>query len=134
MVEGRIQALQNELDAEAASGADYLPRLQALQRLLQGSVAVQVNSGMLGVCVAFLKPSTGGRHRARSKEFDMEGIESLCAAILKFVQVCKAAIQVHSRIMGQDREDQAFHNELVLGYLNLADRISHFIPSTMAVC
>ncbi|KAK9937405.1 hypothetical protein M0R45_014199 [Rubus argutus] len=60
MIETRTAALRNELEEPRSSEGDQLPRLQSLQRILQGSVAVQVNSGVLSVCTAFLsgEPAT----------------------------------------------------------------------------
>ncbi|XP_020585015.1 guanine nucleotide exchange factor SPIKE 1, partial [Phalaenopsis equestris] len=52
MIETRTAALRNELEEPRSSEGDQLPRLQSLQRILQGSVAVQVNSGVLSVCTA----------------------------------------------------------------------------------
>eukprot|EP00850_Spirogloea_muscicola_P023066 SM000326S12434 [mRNA] locus=s326:106260:112275:- [translate_table: standard] len=122
-----------ELEAEATAGQEYAPRLQALQRILQGSVAVMVNGGMLGVCVAFLKPLSGGKVRAKSQDTTMDEITMLTSAIVKFVRVCELAIQVHAQVMGPDKEDQAFHNELVLGFVDLTERISHFIPASVVM-
>ncbi|KAL5652888.1 hypothetical protein ACJX0J_038346, partial [Zea mays] len=41
MIETRTAALRNELEEPRSSEGDQLPRLQSLQRILQGSVAVQ---------------------------------------------------------------------------------------------
>lgn len=43
MIETRTAALVSELDEPKSSEGDQLPRLQSLQRILQGSVAVQVS-------------------------------------------------------------------------------------------
>jgi hypothetical protein len=43
MIETRTAALAGELDDQRVSEDNHLPRLQSLQRILQGSVAVQVN-------------------------------------------------------------------------------------------
>ncbi|RXH98573.1 hypothetical protein DVH24_010898 [Malus domestica] len=42
MIETRTAALRNELEEPRSSEGDQLPRLQSLQRILQGSVAVQL--------------------------------------------------------------------------------------------
>lgn len=44
MIETRTAALRNELEEPRSSESDQLPRLQSLQRILQGSVAVQVTT------------------------------------------------------------------------------------------
>lgn len=44
MIETRTAALRNELEEPRSSDGDQLRRLQSLQRILQGSVAVQVES------------------------------------------------------------------------------------------
>jgi len=49
MIETRTAALQNELEEPRSSDGDQLPRLQSLQRILQGSVAVQVSC--LWICL-----------------------------------------------------------------------------------
>eukprot|EP00252_Welwitschia_mirabilis_P019875 TRINITY_DN4713_c0_g1_i1.p1 TRINITY_DN4713_c0_g1~~TRINITY_DN4713_c0_g1_i1.p1 ORF type:complete len:1841 (+),score=338.97 TRINITY_DN4713_c0_g1_i1:465-5987(+) len=123
MIETRTSALRSELEEPRSSEGDQLPRLQSLQRILQGSVAVQVNSGVLGVCTAFLsgEPAT----RLRSQE-----LQQLIAALLEFMAVCKRAIRVHSRLIGE--EDQDFHTQLVNGFQSLTAELSHYIPAILS--
>lgn len=123
MIETRTGALRNELEEPRSSEGDQLPRLQSLQRILQGSVAVQVNSGVLSVCTAFLsgEPAT----RLRSQE-----LQQLIAALLEFMAVCKRAIRVHFRLIGE--EDQDFHTQLVNGFQSLTAELSHYIPAILS--
>ncbi|URE46978.1 Dedicator of cytokinesis [Musa troglodytarum] len=123
MIETRTAALRNELEEPRSSEGDHLPRLQSLQRILQGSVAVQVNSGVLSVCKAFLsgEPAT----RLRSQE-----LQQLIAALLEFMAVCKRAIRVHFRLIGE--EDQDFHTQLVNGFQSLTAELSHYIPAILS--
>ncbi|KAH0902696.1 hypothetical protein HID58_042199 [Brassica napus] len=123
MIETRTTALRNELEEPRSSDGDHLPRLQSLQRILQGSVAVQVNSGVLSVCTAFLsgEPAT----RLRSQE-----LQQLIAALLEFMAVCKRAIRVHFRLIGE--EDQEFHTQLVNGFQSLTAELSHYIPAILS--
>eukprot|EP00249_Psilotum_nudum_P010605 c22642_g1_i1 orf=2267-4960(+) len=123
MIETRTAALRNELEEPRNSEGDQLPHLQSLQRILQGSVAVQVNSGVLGVCTAFLsgEPAT----RLRSQE-----LQQLIAALLEFMAVCKRALRVHSRLIGE--EDQDFHSQLVNGFQSLTAELSHYIPAILS--
>ncbi|CAL9016528.1 unnamed protein product [Prunus brigantina] len=123
MIETRTAALRNELEEPRSSEGDQLPRLQSLQRILQGSVAVQVNSGVLSVCTAFLsgEPAT----RLRSQE-----LQQLIAALLEFMAVCKRAIRVHFRLIGE--EDQEFHTQLVNGFQSLTAELSHYIPAILS--
>ncbi|EFJ04870.1 hypothetical protein SELMODRAFT_449303 [Selaginella moellendorffii] len=123
MIEARTATLRNELEEPRNSEGDHLPRLQSLQRILQGSVAVQVNSGVLGVCSAFLsgEPAT----KLRSQE-----LQQLIAALLEFMAVCKRAIRIHSRLIGE--EDQDFHSQLVNGFQSLTAELSHYIPAILS--
>ncbi|VFQ74893.1 unnamed protein product [Cuscuta campestris] len=124
MIETRTAALRNELEEPRSTDGDQLlPRLQSLQRILQGSVAVQVNSGVLSVCTAFLsgEPAT----RLRSQE-----LQQLIAALLEFMAVCKRAIRVHFRLIGE--EDQDFHSQLVNGFQSLTAELSHYIPAILS--
>ncbi|XWS23297.1 hypothetical protein CRYUN_Cryun29cG0109600 [Craigia yunnanensis] len=123
MIETRTSALRNELEEPRSSEGDQMPRLQSLQRILQGSVAVQVNSGVLSVCTAFLsgEPAT----RLRSQE-----LQQLIAALLEFMAVCKRAIRVHFRLIGE--EDQDFHTQLVNGFQSLTAELSHYIPAILS--
>ncbi|XP_059634647.1 guanine nucleotide exchange factor SPIKE 1 isoform X2 [Cornus florida] len=123
MIETRTAALRNELEEPRSSEGDQIPRLQSLQRILQGSVAVQVNSGVLSVCTAFLsgEPAT----RLRSQE-----LQQLIAALLEFMAVCKRAIRVHFRLIGE--EDQDFHTQLVNGFQSLTAELSHYIPAILS--
>ncbi|KAL3697766.1 hypothetical protein R1sor_011842 [Riccia sorocarpa] len=123
MIETRTAALQNELEEPRSVEGDQLPRLQSLQRILQGSVAVQVNSGILGVCTAFL--SDEPTQRLRSQE-----LQQLIAALLEFMAVCKRAIRVHARLIGE--EDQDFHSQLVNGFQSLTAELSHYIPAILS--
>jgi hypothetical protein len=83
----------------------------------------QVNSGVLGVCTAFL--SEGPATRLRSQE-----LQELIAALLEFMAVCKKAIRVHARLIGD--EDQDFHSNLVIGFQSLTAELSHYIPSILS--
>lgn len=84
---------------------------------------VQVNSGVLSVCTAFLsgEPAT----RLRSQE-----LQQLIAALLEFMAVCKRAIRVHFRLIGE--EDQDFHTQLVNGFQSLTAELSHYIPAILS--
>ncbi|XP_077235939.1 guanyl-nucleotide exchange factors;GTPase binding;GTP binding protein [Tasmannia lanceolata] len=123
MIETRTAALRNELEEPRSSEGDQLPRLQSLQRILQGSVAVQVNSGVLSVCTAFLSGEPA--NRLRSQE-----LQQLIAALLEFMAVCKRAIRVHFRLIGE--EDQDFHTQLVNGFQSLTAELSHYIPAILS--
>ncbi len=83
----------------------------------------QVNSGVLGVCTAFLseEPVT----RLRSQE-----LQELLAALIEFMAVCKKAIRIHARLIGE--EDQDFHSNLVIGFQSLTAELSHYIPSILS--
>lgn len=83
----------------------------------------QVNSGVLGVCTAFLsgEPTT----RLRSQE-----LQQLIAALLEFMAVCKKAIRVHAQLIGE--EDQDFHSQLVIGFQSLTAELSHYIPAILS--
>lgn len=84
---------------------------------------MQVNSGVLSVCTAFLsgEPAT----RLRSQE-----LQQLIAALLEFMAVCKRAIRVHFRLIGE--EDQEFHTQLVNGFQSLTAELSHYIPAILS--
>lgn len=86
-------------------------------------VVIQVNSGVLSVCTAFLsgEPAT----RLRSQE-----LQQLIAALLEFMAVCKRAIRVHFRLIGE--EDQEFHTQLVNGFQSLTAELSHYIPAILS--
>eukprot|EP00850_Spirogloea_muscicola_P006481 SM000030S11490 [mRNA] locus=s30:801352:813323:- [translate_table: standard] len=131
MIESRTQALQNELSVAASSGADYAPRAQVLQRMLQGSVAVQVNSGMLGVCMAFLSPVGPERQPQPRPHLSPANVPLLAEAIRSFISVCKEAINVHTRVMREG--DLEFHKELVFGLQTLTTEISAFLPGIAEV-
>ncbi|GAQ82020.1 guanine nucleotide exchange factor [Klebsormidium nitens] len=122
----RAHALRVEIERPA-------PVLTSVQRLLQGSVALQVNSGVLGVCRAFLEPTRGLQgllaNLPAPPAVQDPGLERLKAAVLDFVAVCKAAVKVHARLMGD--EDQEFHVQLVQGLQGLIFEISAFIPTVL---
>lgn len=84
---------------------------------------MQVNSGVLSFCTAFLsgEPAT----RLRSQE-----LQQLIAALLEFMAVCKRAIRVHFRLIGE--EDQEFHTQLVNGFQSLTAELSHYIPAILS--
>lgn len=82
----------------------------------------QVNSGVLGVCTAFLsgEPAT----KLKSQE-----LQQLIAALMEFMAVCKKAIRVHSRLIAEDEQD--FHSNLVIGFQSLSAELSHYIPAIL---
>nr|TKS05738.1 hypothetical protein D5086_0000130430 [Populus alba] len=123
--EGSFPALVNRLLLEEprSSEGDQLPRLQSLQRILQGSVAVQVNSGVLSVCTAFLSGEPAAR-------LSSQELQQLIAALLEFMAVCKRAIRVHFRLIGEEGQD--FHTQLVNGFQSLTAELSHYIPAILA--
>ncbi|GJP50031.1 hypothetical protein CLOM_g9183 [Closterium sp. NIES-68] len=112
----------------AGSGPLQLPRLQTLQRLLQGSVALQVNSGVLGVCMAFYQANPQGANpRAKEPEkLQPSELEMLTAAIVRFVVVCKRAVVVHGRAVTE--VDRDFQEQLEQSLEDLEKEISAFIP------
>ncbi|KAK4594823.1 hypothetical protein RGQ29_018517 [Quercus rubra] len=110
MIETRTAALRNELEEPRSSEGDQLPRLQSLQRILQGSVAVQVNSGVLSVCTAFL-----------SVVYTNAKLQLLSYFAL---------ILIHFRLIGE--EDQEFHTQLVNGFQSLIAELSQYIPAILS--
>ncbi|KAF3438782.1 hypothetical protein FNV43_RR21547 [Rhamnella rubrinervis] len=91
--------------------------LRSLMRNLQGSVAVQLisqfspdNSGVLSFCTAFLSGEPATRLRVHE-------LQQLIAVLFEFMAVCKHAIRVHFRLIGE--EDQEFHTQLVKGFQSL---------------
>lgn len=147
VIDSRTHALETEINAYLAAGREAataaaasgqaaaaaafhrlsLPRLQTLQRLLQGSVALQVNSGVLGVCMAFYKQSTDGTIRPKEgSKLLPHDLEDLTATIVHFVLICKKAIAVHGRAMKED--DRDFQEQLVQSFEDLVIEISNFIP------
>eukprot|EP00897_Mesotaenium_endlicherianum_P009809 jgi/Mesen1/8857/ME000053S08270 len=128
VIDSRTHALQSELEAQgvdpaAESGGTELnlPRLQSLQRLLQGSV----NSGVLGVCIAFYKGVSEGAPQPKDeRRFKPEVIQQLTTAILSFAAICKRGIAVHARAS----KDQEFHSQLVEGFECLVVEIGRYIP------
>eukprot|EP00271_Cylindrocystis_brebissonii_P021286 TRINITY_DN7505_c0_g2_i1.p1 TRINITY_DN7505_c0_g2~~TRINITY_DN7505_c0_g2_i1.p1 ORF type:complete len:650 (+),score=124.04 TRINITY_DN7505_c0_g2_i1:269-1951(+) len=139
IIESRTRALQMELESQSKvalprppgdpnSPELILPRLQTLQRLLQGSVALQVNSGVLGVCLAFLSEVPDGPPQAKDPErLSRSHVEELSGAIRAFVVTCKRAVMLHARAIAEG--DREFHFQLVEGLQELHREISHFIPS-----
>lgn len=95
----------------------------ACGKLISLTRSLQVNSGVLSVCTAFLsgEPAT----RLRSQE-----LQQLIAALLEFMAVCKRAIRVHFRLIGE--EDQEFHTQLVNGFQSLTAELSHYIPAILS--
>lgn len=141
VIESRTRALANELESQVRGaiprssdlsiGDFQLPRLQSLQRLIQGSVALQVNSGVLGVCIAFLKEVEGGLNpeaKDPSKITEIQ-VEGLAGAIKAFVFVCQKALLVHSRAIGE--EDKDFHLQMIEGLEALQVELTRFIPDLM---
>ncbi|KAI4341559.1 hypothetical protein MLD38_026271 [Melastoma candidum] len=51
-------------------------------------------------------------------------------ALLEFMAVCKRAIRIHARLIGD--EDQEFHMQLVNGFQSLTAELSHYIPAILS--
>ncbi|KAJ4975276.1 hypothetical protein NE237_000382 [Protea cynaroides] len=47
-----------------------------------------------------------------------------------FLSVCKRAIRVHFKLIGE--EDQDFHTQLVNGFQSLTAELSHYIPAILS--
>lgn len=75
------------------------------------------------MCTAFLsgEPTT----KLRSQE-----LQQLISALMEFMAVCKKAIRVHARLIGE--EDQDFHSNLVIGFQSLTAELSHYIPAILS--
>ncbi|KAJ6925345.1 hypothetical protein NC651_009883 [Populus alba x Populus x berolinensis] len=82
-----------------------------------------VNSGVLSVCTAFLSGEPAAR-------LSSQELQQLIAALLEFMAVCKCAIRVHFRLIGEEGQD--FHTQLVNGFQSLAAELSHYIPAILA--
>ncbi|CAN1821304.1 Guanine nucleotide exchange factor SPIKE 1 [Linum perenne] len=77
-------ALRNELEEPRSSNGDQIPQLQSQQWILQGSIVVQVNSGVLSVCTAYIGAS-----------WMSQELQQLIATLLDFMAVFKQEIRVH---------------------------------------
>ncbi|KAF3437391.1 hypothetical protein FNV43_RR20144 [Rhamnella rubrinervis] len=127
--ETRTTDLQNKLEVLCGFDGDQLCLLQSLKRILEGSVAVQFigqfspdNSGVLSFCTAFLSGEPATRMRVQE-------LQQLIAVLLEFMAVCKHAIRVHFRLIGE--EDQEFHTQLVKGFQSLTADLFHYIPAIL---
>jgi hypothetical protein len=85
---------------------------------------LQVNSGVLSVCTAFLSGEPAAR-------LSLQELQQLIAALLEFMAVCKRAIRVHFRLIGEEGQD--FHTQLLNGFQSLTALLSHYIPAIL-VC
>ncbi|KAJ4981076.1 hypothetical protein NE237_031913 [Protea cynaroides] len=97
-------ALRNELEEPRSSEGEQLPRLQSLQRI--------------SLCCS------SGEHWSLEH---VHCFSQLIAALFEFMAVCKRAIRVHFRLIGE--EDQDFHTQLVNGFQSLTAELSHYFLS-----
>jgi len=93
------------------------PRIKQLQQVLQGSVAVMVNKGILEVCEIFL--SEEGRARE-----DPALVKKLATGVSNFLELCAACLQLNSTLVPpQDK----FQSMLVKQYEQLCTKVLVYI-------
>eukprot|EP00898_Chlorokybus_atmophyticus_P008281 jgi/Chlat1/8454/Chrsp80S07860 len=97
--------------------------LVSLQRVLQGSVRTQVNSGVVPICQTFLAPEL-------ETEYSEEKTTKLRDALRNFLAACDAGITLHSRLVTAANHD--FHYELIRGLKELSAELSHYLPPVSA--
>ena len=99
-----------------------------MQLYLSYPPALQVNSGVLGVCMAFYSPDTerGMTAPKEGSRLRASELETLTNAIIRFVSVCKLALLVHGKAVGESDAD--FHEQLKQSLEELLVEISTYIP------
>eukprot|EP00002_Diphylleia_rotans_P017696 TRINITY_DN3433_c0_g1_i5.p1 TRINITY_DN3433_c0_g1~~TRINITY_DN3433_c0_g1_i5.p1 ORF type:complete len:1895 (-),score=353.68 TRINITY_DN3433_c0_g1_i5:366-6050(-) len=105
-IQRRTALLRKELESAK-------PSIKNLQSLLQGSVLVQVNVGVLAIANGFL----GDLHK-----YPSEGIALLREAFQAFLSACKTALQKNKMMI--TKEQDAFQVELEKGYRSLERQLS----------
>lgn len=115
MIPTRTTALSGLINSKG----NQLLYLQNLQRVLQGSVASQVNGGVLEVCTSFV-----------STNIQPQEVEQLMATILEFIKVCKKALLIYYKLIGV--EDKDFHKELVKCFQSLTTELDDFISAIIS--
>jgi len=89
------------------------PRIKQIQQVLQGSVAVMVNKGMLEICEIFLSDES------REHE-DPVLVKKLGTAISNFLELCAALLLLNATLIPP--EQKKFHDMLVDQYGQLCNR------------
>jgi len=113
VVEGRIQALTNELNCAP-------PNSKTLQLCLQGSVLVTVNQGPIEIARVFL---------GSAGEYPQEDIDRLCTALQEFVGICGRALSLNNSLTNQSEQVQVdFQKELSNGYEKLKQELQQYLP------
>jgi len=94
------------------------PRIKPLQQVLQGSVAVMVNKGMLEICEIFLSDE------ARARE-NPELVKKLATGVSNFLELCAALLQLNSTLIPPEQIN--FQSMLVKQYGILCEKALVYI-------
>eukprot|EP00727_Mastigamoeba_balamuthi_P011738 m51a1_g7187 hypothetical protein (2626) ;mRNA; r:100574-110130 len=115
-VRARRAAMLDEVASVRIASHMGPPPLGQLQLLLQGSVLLQVNGGILELCQSFVTDE--GR-----REWGAD-VPRLLDAISEFTGTCRRALDANKEFIRQDQA--AFHAELESGYAELERRVKAF--------
>ena len=106
----RIAKLKEELNRDGGANT------KTLSQVLQGSVLVTVNEGTLTYAKVFL----GNPHN-----YPHNFVEDLRDTFLRFLEVCKKALEVHGKhVTGTQKE---FQLQMEGGYLTLSSTVTKYI-------
>jgi len=112
-IEHAIETIVERCDKLKEQLTNNPPRLNPLQQVLQGSVAVMVNEGPLKLCETFLS------EEAKKKE-KPEHVRLLTQAMCNFVELCAAAIQLDQMLIGP--QHRKFHDMIEKYYKELCKK------------
>ncbi|KAG5461474.1 MAG: dedicator of cytokinesis 6, isoform CRA_e, partial [Olpidium bornovanus] len=98
------------------------PNLKNLQMVLQGSVRLQVNSGPLEICNAFLAPQARAQHRPAQ-------LAKLQGEFQEFEKLCGQALELNKLLIKHDQIE--YQEDLEEGYEDFKVKLEPFlIPVT----
>eukprot|EP01107_Rhizomastix_libera_P002982 TRINITY_DN151_c5_g1_i1.p1 TRINITY_DN151_c5_g1~~TRINITY_DN151_c5_g1_i1.p1 ORF type:complete len:2596 (-),score=646.01 TRINITY_DN151_c5_g1_i1:943-7860(-) len=98
LIRKRTEEMDDERERVLLVGHGPASNLNNLQRILQGSVRLQVNGGVIEICDAFFKKDANITHNASH-------VESLRMALDDFFYTCKKCAEVNSQLADSDQKE-----------------------------
>ncbi|KAK3273387.1 hypothetical protein CYMTET_18352 [Cymbomonas tetramitiformis] len=120
-VEMAIEMLQEQGDKIKAEISRKEPTLQALSRVLQGTLQVQVNQGIPDLYVFFKPPAM----------FPSEQLQALVDMLVLFQETCSQGVSLHARLITS--QEAPLHHVLVEGLRNLREGIAEAVKESQSL-
>jgi hypothetical protein len=124
-IEGALESIQGRADTLLEEAAHDPPDPKTLQRVLQGSVLLQVNAGPLAIAKCFLSKDAIKRYSSKTDAPVRAALED---AFVDFLRGARACLRVNEQLVEADQEQ--FQLQLEAGYNSVREALAEFIDKS----